>query len=50
MKAVIIADSFQAAVLIGSLLAIVSLGEYYLGGNGIIWSTAYNTQRLELFK
>lgn len=50
MKAVIIADTFQAGVLIGSILLILFLGNKYVGGTGIIWSTNYNTDRLELFK
>ncbi|VEN50359.1 unnamed protein product [Callosobruchus maculatus] len=49
MKAVIIADTFQAGVLIGSLFLIVYFGEKFLGGRGIIWSESFNTGRLELF-
>lgn len=50
MKAVIIADTFQAAVLIGSIVLIMYLGQKFVGGTGVIWSTNYNTDRLELFK
>lgn len=50
MKAVIIADTFQAGVLAGSILLIVFLGEKFVGGAGIIWSQNYNTERLEIFK
>lgn len=50
MKAVIITDTFQAAVLVGSILLIMYLGESYVGGTGVIWSANYNTDRLELFK
>lgn len=50
MKAVIMTDTFQAAVLIGSLLVIMYLGEKSVGGSGIIWSQSFNTDRLELFK
>lgn len=50
MKAVIITDTFQAAVLIVSIIVIMYLGEQYVGGTGAIWSTNYNTERLEIFK
>lgn len=50
MKAVIIADTFQAAVLIGSLLLIAGLGYIAVGGTGAIWSHNYVTDRLEIFK
>lgn len=50
MKAVIMTDTFQAAVLVGSILLIVFFGEKFIGGAGIIWSQNYNTERLELFK
>lgn len=50
MKAVIMTDTFQAAVLVGSILLIVHLGEKYVGGVGPIWSQSYNTDRLEIFK
>ncbi|XP_072389016.1 sodium-coupled monocarboxylate transporter 2-like isoform X1 [Diabrotica undecimpunctata] len=49
MKAVIIADTFQAAVLIGSLLLIAVIGHNFVGGAGIIWSQSYTTGRLEIF-
>ncbi|XP_018569267.1 sodium-coupled monocarboxylate transporter 1-like isoform X2 [Anoplophora glabripennis] len=49
MKAVIIADTFQAAVLLGSILLIMYLGEQFLGNQGVIWSQSYYTDRLELF-
>lgn len=50
MKAVIMADTFQAAVLLGSLFLIAYLGHSYAGGAGLIWSHNYNTGRLELFE
>lgn len=50
MKAVIMTDTFQAAVLIGSILLVLYLGEKFVGGVGIIWSESYKTDRLELFK
>uniref|UniRef100_A0A6P7F9A0 Sodium-coupled monocarboxylate transporter 2 n=1 Tax=Diabrotica virgifera virgifera TaxID=50390 RepID=A0A6P7F9A0_DIAVI len=49
MKAVIIADTFQAAVLIGSILLIAVMGHHFVGGTGIIWSQSYMTGRLEIF-
>lgn len=50
MKAVIITDTFQAAVLIGSIVLVMYLGEQDVGGTGVIWSSNYKTERLELFK
>ncbi|XP_066143169.1 sodium-coupled monocarboxylate transporter 2-like [Euwallacea fornicatus] len=49
MKAVIIADTFQAGVLIGSLLVILYLGQKFVGGYGVIWSESYNSGKLEIF-
>ncbi|KAJ8917425.1 hypothetical protein NQ315_005471 [Exocentrus adspersus] len=49
MKAVIIADTFQAAVLLGSITLIMYLGQQYIGNQGVIWSQSYNTDRLEIF-
>ncbi|KAJ8951905.1 hypothetical protein NQ318_019884 [Aromia moschata] len=49
MKAVIIADTFQTMVLIGSLLLIMYMAEKFVGGPSVIWSQNYNTGRLELF-
>ncbi|XP_063913872.1 sodium-coupled monocarboxylate transporter 2-like isoform X2 [Zophobas morio] len=49
MKAVIIADTFQAAVLLGSIVLILYLGERAIGDMGFIWSQNYQTERLELF-
>ncbi|GJQ70610.1 hypothetical protein Trydic_g23003 [Trypoxylus dichotomus] len=49
MKAVIMTDTFQAAVLVGSILLIVHLGEKFVGGAGPIWSQNYITDRLEIF-
>lgn len=50
MKAVIIADTFQTFVLIGSLIAIVWIGQDYLGPDAKIWLDNYQTERLEIFK
>ncbi|KAK5645805.1 hypothetical protein RI129_004269 [Pyrocoelia pectoralis] len=49
MKAVIMTDTFQAAVLILSILLVLYFGEKYVGGTGIIWSESYRTNRLEIF-
>lgn len=49
MKAVIIADTFQAGVLIGSLILIAYLGEKLVGGTGVVWSESYNADKLEIF-
>lgn len=50
MKAVIIADTFQAGVLIGSILLIMCLGNQFVGGTAVVLSENYNRNRLELFK
>lgn len=50
MKAVIMTDTFQAAVLVGSILLVVLLGENFVGGPETIWSENWKTHRLELFK
>ncbi|XP_077301945.1 sodium-coupled monocarboxylate transporter 2 [Arctopsyche grandis] len=49
MKAVIMTDTFQTAVLVGSLLLVLVFGESMVGGPAVIWSHSYNTDRLELF-
>lgn len=50
MKAVIMTDTFQTVVLVGSLLLVLVYGESMVGGPAVIWSHSYNTDRLELFK
>nr|CAD7255943.1 unnamed protein product [Timema shepardi] len=50
MKAVMITDTFQAGVLIGSLLLILGLGDYAAGGASVVWSRSASTDRLEFFK
>lgn len=50
MKAVIIADTFQAAILLGSIILVMYLGEKFLGNQGVIWAQSYYTDRLEIFK
>ncbi|XP_068142014.1 LOW QUALITY PROTEIN: sodium-coupled monocarboxylate transporter 1 [Drosophila tropicalis] len=49
MKAVVIADSFQAAVLAVSLVVIVGLGSFYSGNPVQVFQTAAERQRLEFF-
>ncbi|XP_045471431.1 sodium-coupled monocarboxylate transporter 1 [Harmonia axyridis] len=49
MKAVIIADTFQTFVLIGSLIAIVWIGQKFLGPDAKVWLDNYQTERLEIF-
>ncbi|KAL7292866.1 hypothetical protein TKK_0013540 [Trichogramma kaykai] len=49
MKAVIMTDTFQAAVLIGSLLLIVFWGASMEGGWQKVWETTKETHRLEFF-
>lgn len=50
MKAVIMTDTFQAAVLMGSIILILLLGEQFLGGPEVIWSENWKSKRLEIFK
>ncbi|XP_013106181.1 sodium-coupled monocarboxylate transporter 1 [Stomoxys calcitrans] len=49
MKAVVIADSFQAAVLALSLILVVALGSFYSGTPAEIFKTAAERDRLEFF-
>ncbi|KAB0798655.1 hypothetical protein PPYR_09648 [Photinus pyralis] len=49
MKAVIMTDTFQAVVLVASILLVLYFGERYVGGTGVIWSDSYRTNRLEIF-
>ncbi|CAD7081832.1 unnamed protein product [Hermetia illucens] len=49
MKAVVIADTFQACVLGASLILIVILGHFYTGGWRTVYETASANDRLEFF-
>ncbi|KAH8278221.1 hypothetical protein KR044_002558 [Drosophila immigrans] len=49
IKACVIADSFQAAVLAVSLVLIVGLGSFYSGNPVEIFQTAADNNRLEFF-
>ncbi|XP_067646548.1 sodium-coupled monocarboxylate transporter 1 [Eurosta solidaginis] len=49
MKAVVIADTFQAAVLAVSLVLVVALGTVYSGNAIEIFNTAADSHRLEFF-
>ncbi|XP_055626052.1 sodium-coupled monocarboxylate transporter 1 [Toxorhynchites rutilus septentrionalis] len=49
MKAVVIADTFQACVLALSLVLVVAFGWYYTGGPAEIFSRAEENGRIELF-
>ncbi|KAK4878986.1 hypothetical protein RN001_007132 [Aquatica leii] len=50
MKAVIMTDTFQAAVLVVSILLVLYFGEKFVGGVTAIWPKNYNTNRLEIFR
>lgn len=50
MKAVIMTDTFQAAVLIGSILLILGIGDHFHGGPSVIWNTNQQAGRIEFFK
>ncbi|CAH0720819.1 unnamed protein product, partial [Brenthis ino] len=49
MKAVIMTDTFQSAVLLGSLAAVLALGAAETGGFDFIWDHARRTDRLHFF-
>ncbi|XP_001657719.2 sodium-coupled monocarboxylate transporter 1 isoform X2 [Aedes aegypti] len=48
LKAVVIADTFQACILALSLLLVVGLGTYYTGGSAEIFARAEENNRIEL--
>ncbi|XP_029726154.1 sodium-coupled monocarboxylate transporter 1 [Aedes albopictus] len=48
LKAVVIADTFQACILALSLLLVVGLGTYYTGGPAEIFTRAEENDRIEL--
>jgi sodium-coupled monocarboxylate transporter 8/12 len=50
MKAVMITDTFQAAVLVGSILVVLGLGDWMAGGATVIWNRNSVSERLEFFK
>ncbi|KAE8737634.1 hypothetical protein FOCC_FOCC016900, partial [Frankliniella occidentalis] len=49
MKAVIMTDTFQAAVLIGSILLILGIGDHFQGGPSMIWDLNKKAERIEFF-
>ncbi|CAG4909990.1 unnamed protein product [Colias eurytheme] len=49
MKAVIMTDSFQSAVLLGSLATILALGAKQVGGLEVVWDNARRSDRLHFF-
>ncbi|CAH2259272.1 sodium-coupled monocarboxylate transporter 1 [Pararge aegeria] len=49
MKAVIMTDSFQSVVLLGSLAAVLALGAEKVGGLDSVWDYARRTERLHFF-
>ncbi|XP_076377509.1 sodium-coupled monocarboxylate transporter 1 [Megalopta genalis] len=49
MKAVIMTDTFQAAVLLGSLFLIVSYGLVWQGGLASVWGVNQASGRMEFF-
>jgi sodium-coupled monocarboxylate transporter 8/12 len=50
MKAVMITDTFQAAVLVGSILVVLAVGDQMAGGATVIWNYNSVSERIELFK
>ncbi|XP_028041678.1 sodium-coupled monocarboxylate transporter 2 [Bombyx mandarina] len=49
MKAVIMTDSFQSAVLVGSLATVLAMGASRVGGLEAVWKHASLTDRLHFF-
>ncbi|CAK9818228.1 Sodium-coupled monocarboxylate transporter 1 [Anthophora plagiata] len=49
MKAVIMTDTFQAAVLLGSLFLIVGYGMTWEGGLSVVWQINEQSERMEFF-
>ena len=49
MKAVIMTDTFQAAVLLGSLFLIVGYGLFWEGGPSLVWQVNEQSGRMEFF-
>lgn len=50
MKAVIMTDSFQSAVLVGSLAAVLAMSSTQVGGFDVVWEHAWRTDRLHFFE
>jgi sodium-coupled monocarboxylate transporter 8/12 len=50
MKAVMITDTFQAGVLIVSILVVLGLGDWMAGGTASVWNYSSLSGRIELFK
>ena len=50
MKAVIMTDSFQSVVLIGSLAAVLAMASTQVGGFDVVWDHAWQTGRLHFFE
>ena len=50
MKAVIMTDTFQAAVLVGSILLVLGIGDHFHGGPSVIWNANKRAERIEFFK
>ncbi|XP_049867360.1 sodium-coupled monocarboxylate transporter 1 [Pectinophora gossypiella] len=49
MKAVIMTDTFQSAVLLGSLAVVLAMGAAKVGGLDAVWDHARRTDRLHFF-
>lgn len=49
MKAVIMTDSFQSAILVGSLAVVLAMSVAKVGGLDAVWEHAWQTRRLHFF-
>ena len=50
IKAVMWTDTFQAAMMFASFLAVIIKGNYDVGGSAKVFDANYQTNRIELFK
>lgn len=50
MKAVIMTDSFQSVVLLGSLAVVLGMAANKVGGMDRVWDYARRTDRLHFFE
>jgi sodium-coupled monocarboxylate transporter 8/12 len=50
MKAVMITDTFQAVILVGSIVVVLVVGDVMAGGANAVWNYNSVSERIELFK
>lgn len=50
LKAVVLSDTLQFIVVLGTMTTVVIMGTYSAGGFGAIWEKAASRDRIEFFK